>query len=198
LAIESPVRVIVLVVVVGGLLITVLFASADKKLAIQGKALPFVAEDQVALGFRTTDATEYEISLSNFDGLFTIQNVYLEDQLLHVIHNLKESPYAFVSDSGTFDTRFILRFNDTTLGTANPIFDTKAVIVYKNQNQLFINSGNTVMKNVKIFDISGRLLLEKNNINAKETAFVLGFTHEVLMVQITSVTNEIVTKKVIN
>jgi hypothetical protein len=54
------------------------------------------------------------------------------------------------------------------------------------------------MANVKIFDIRGRLLMEKNNINATQTKFYTGTTNEVLLVQITSDEMGTVTKKVIN
>jgi hypothetical protein len=54
------------------------------------------------------------------------------------------------------------------------------------------------MSNVKIYDIRGRLLASKNNINASQVKLYAGTTNQVLIVKITSATNVVVTKKVIN
>lgn len=75
----------------------------DIKLGIQGKALPFSDTDIIPLGFKSTISDSYSVRLSDFDGLFTSQNVYLEDKLLNVIHDLKASDYTFVTNAGTFD-----------------------------------------------------------------------------------------------
>jgi len=53
------------------------------------------------------------------------------------------------------------------------------------------------MSSVKVFDIRGRLLLNKKGINASQTILNVGLSNEVLLVQITSEDGAIVTKKVI-
>ena len=53
-------------------------------------------------------------------------------------------------------------------------------------------------KEVKIFDIRGRLVAEKNNINATDVNFSqLNTAQQVLLVQITTEAGELITKKVI-
>ena len=54
------------------------------------------------------------------------------------------------------------------------------------------------MDNVKVFDISGRLLLEKKAIDSNATTFTVGETNQVLVVKITSDDNKTVIRKVIN
>jgi hypothetical protein len=72
------------------------------------------------------------------------------------------------------------------------------VIVYKNElNDFVINAGTTIMASVKVFDIRGRLLLERNNINASQTTMTVGMANEVLLVQITSEDGVVVSKKVV-
>ena len=71
-------------------------------------------------------------------------------------------------------------------------------MIYKNEvNEFVINSGNVIMASVKVFDIRGRLLLERKNINASQTTMNVGMTNEVLLVQITSEDGVVVTKKVV-
>jgi hypothetical protein len=72
------------------------------------------------------------------------------------------------------------------------------VVIYKTPtNEISINTGNVVMSKVKIFDIRGRLLQEKKDINASQTLMNAGLTTEVLLVQITSEEGIMVTKKVL-
>ncbi|PPD00314.1 MAG: hypothetical protein CTY35_02625 [Methylotenera sp.] len=169
----------------------------QEKLTIQGRALPFADSDEVPLGFKTTVAGTFEIQLADFDGLFAQgQPIYLEDKVLNVIHDLRESNYSFTTDAGTFEERFELQFQNGTLGV--PTFNEEGVVVYKNNQTIFINTGVTLMKEVKIFDIRGRLVAEKNNINATDVNFShLNTAQQVLLVQITTEAGELITKKVI-
>lgn len=170
----------------------------DAKLSIQGRPLPFDVNDTVPLGYISTINSTYSISLFDFDGLFTSQDIYLEDHDLNVVHNLKNGAYTFTTNSGTFDSRFVLRYTDVTLGTGNPVFNESAVIVYKNPaNDFTIQSGSFIMDQVKVFDIRGRLLLDKKGINASQTTFTASMANEVLLVQVTTTDGIKVTKKVI-
>jgi hypothetical protein len=172
--------------------------NTDKKLTIQGRALPFEVNDEVPLGFRTSIAGNYAIELENFDGLFEEgQTIYLEDKLLNVIHNLNESNYNFTTESGTFDDRFEVQFQDDTLGVENPTDASNAVIVYKNNQTIFINSSNLEMSEVKLFDIRGRLITMKKDILASEVSFAnLAVANQMILVQITTTDGSTVTKKV--
>ncbi|MBF6642267.1 fibronectin type III domain-containing protein [Flavobacterium sp. J49] len=178
--------------------VTLYATQEDKKLSIQGRALPFAVSDVIPVGYKSLAAGTYTVKLSNFDGLFDQQNIYLEDTLLNVIHNLKQSDYTFTTEAGTFDNRFSVVFTDASLGVNGPTFNANQVVVYKNTDHNFvILSGNQPMQSVKVFDIRGRLLLEQNNINATQTVVSGGLANEVLLLQITTVNGEVVTKKVI-
>ena len=174
--------------------------SDNTKLSIQGRPLPFDVNDTIPLGYKSNIASTYSISLPDYDGLFTTQKIYLEDKDLNIISDLKNGPYTFSTNIGTFDNRFMLRYTTETLGTGNLIFNENTVLIYKNIpiNEFEVTSGNILMSSIKVFDIRGRLLLEKKNINALQTNFSLGLTNEVLLVQITSTDGIVVTKKVIN
>lgn len=172
--------------------------NTDKKLTIQGRALPFDTNDEVPVGFRTTVPGSYSIELENFDGLFEDgQDIYLEDKLLNVIHNLKESNYTFTTEAGTFEERFEVQFVNETLGVNNPNVVSNAIIVYKNSETIFINSSNFTMTNVKLFDVRGSLIAEKKDVNASEVSFAnLNVANQMLLVQITTQEGEVVTRKV--
>jgi hypothetical protein len=79
--------------------------------SIQGRQLPFVASDVVALGFKTELSNTYTISLDKVDGLFlTSQVLYLRDKLTNTYTNLRTGSYTFSSVAGVFNDRFELRF----------------------------------------------------------------------------------------
>jgi hypothetical protein len=170
----------------------------DKKLAIQGRTLPFDAADLVPLAYKSTIASTFTVTMPQFDGLFTEQHVYLEDTVLNVIHDLTESDYVFATEAGTFESRFVLRYNNGTLGTAQPTFDEQSVVVYRNTAGLHINTGAIAMSKVVIFDIRGREIASQNSIGANQTTFAgLPETHQVLLVKITGENGKTVTKKVV-
>lgn len=180
-----------------GTAITLYTMVDDTKLTIQGRPT-FEENDSVPLGYKSTVVGSYTIHLSMFDGLFTSQAVYLEDTLLGVLHNLKESDYTFTTEVGTFENRFVLRYTTQALGIDNPLFNANTVVVYKNEGGLHVTSGSVMMDNVTIFDIRGRVVASQSQLGATETVFSsLPSTQQVLLVKVTSVDGVVVTKKVV-
>jgi hypothetical protein len=85
------------------------------------------------------------------------------------------------------------------LAKTPPIFNEESVVVYKNSSIVHIKAGITNIDNVKLFDIGGRLLLEQKKVNATQTTIdtsIIG--NQVLLVQITSENQLMVTKKILN
>jgi len=169
-----------------------------KKLAIQGRGLPFNENDIVPLGFKSTIAGSYEIKLSNFDGIFDTQKVYLEDKLLNVIHNIKLSNYTFTTNAGTFDDRFALRFTDSALQLDDQLFTEESVVIFKENQSINITSSLTPMKSVQIFDIRGSLIYSNDKVNAIEHKITnLHSSQQILLVKVVSDNGTIVTKKIL-
>jgi hypothetical protein len=172
----------------------------DKKLVIQGRALPFDTSDLVPLGYKIPIAGNYSISMPLTDGLFADGSVgvYLEDHLLNVVHDLRSGAYDFVSEVGTFDSRFVVRYSNSTLAV-NPFALTEnSVVVYKQNETIQIETAAVKMKSVQIYDVRGRLILERSHINASHAAFEgVGVAHQVLLVQIISIDGSVVNKKII-
>lgn len=168
------------------------------KFAIQGRALPFDGNDVVPLSFKASTGGSYTISLDHFDGLFgDSQGIYLRDNMMGTATNLKTGSYTFTSAPGTFDTRFEILYQ-SQLATNPPAFNENQVVVYKNPaGELIVNTGHVLMDSIAVFDIRGRLLLERKAINASETTLNVGLANEVLLVKVTSQDGITVTKKVV-
>jgi hypothetical protein len=171
----------------------------NEEFSIQGRALPFDANDIVPLGFKSELAGNYTITLDHFDALFedTDLPIFLKDNLTNTSQNLRDSVYSFATEAGVFNTRFEIVYTNPLIVNQNP-FDENDVVIYKQNQDLVINSGSINMKSVKIFDLQGRLILDKKDINAMETKINLLSKNQVLLVLIISEEFGTVTKKIVH
>ena len=165
---------------------------------IQGRPA-FDPTDVVALNFKTDGDGDYTIALDHFEGVFAVgQDVYLVDSKTGTETDLKAGAYAFNATSGVDSSRFSLKYQKT-LKVDAPAFNENSVKVYKNNEILYVNSGNVAMSNIKVFDIQGKLITEQKNVKATSAVISnLKATHQVLIVKITSEDKNLVTKKVVN
>lgn len=164
---------------------------SNRLLTIQGREYPFNINDLVSLGYKTNIAGNFNISLSNFDGIFITQNV-LEDLYEGVIHDLRQSPYIFNSSSGTFNDRFILRYTNNSL--SNPDFTNTNFILYVKDDLINVKS-NSIIQEVKVYNILGELLYD-SKFNDNLVSFNIEANNQILFVKVK--TNDIfLTKKII-
>lgn len=170
----------------------------SKKLTIQGRALPFVTNDQVPLGYKSTIAGDFTISIDHAEGLLNDQPIYLEDKTTGKIHDLRTSNYNFTTEIGTFTERFVLRYTNKTLGTGDFENTEKDVFVSVKDKVIKINSSLDTIKEVSIFDISGRSVYNKKKVGTEELQIPnLQSSNQVLLIKVTLENDYTVTKKII-
>lgn len=170
----------------------------EEPFTIQGRALPFEASDIVTLGFKAAEEGKFNISLTNFDGLFAEGEVtvYLKDNLLNVNHNLMESAYTFESAAGEFKNRFEIVYEEEgTMGTGD--MTAESVQIYKQNQNIVVNSRSEKILSVELFDLQGRNIHRNDKVNANIYQ-VKSVAKGVLVVRVQTRNGEIVTKKVIN
>ena len=170
-------------------------------LAIQAKGLPFDNTDTIPIGYVVNVAGNTSISIDHVDGIFyKEQSVYLEDLVLNIIHDIKTAPYNFSSQAGIFNDRFVLRFKNTgkTLGTNNFAELSSTVLVSNKNKQIKIDSSVEMIDKVQIYDLLGRLIYQKMNVNTTEFLISnLVSNHQALLVKIILQNGQTVTKKII-
>jgi len=164
--------------------------------SIQGRALPFVDTDVVPMGVKLPAAGIYAIALHNTDGLFAEQAIYLKDNVTNVVHDIKSGAYTFTAEAGTFNDRFEIVYNTTTLGVDNPVAAENTITVYKNTSSLDVRSDKSELKSVSIFDIRGRLVARRDAIGKTTASLPLQVEQQVLIVQVETTNGVTVTKKV--
>jgi hypothetical protein len=170
----------------------------NEEFVIQGRSLPFADTDVVPLTFKTNTAGNFTIAIDHVDGLFSdSQNIFLNDKVTSANHDLKKTNYSFTAVAGTFNDRFeIVYKGNSTLSLEDAVFSENTVLVYNQKGIININAGKKTMAAVKIFDIRGRLIYEKNNINLTMTTLDQFLAaHQTLIIQITSDENKVVSKK---
>lgn len=176
----------------------VLYSLVDsEKLAIQGRP-DFVENDAVSLGFVADGAGNFSFEMDHTEGIFnSSQDIFLNDKMLGKISNISSNPYTFSSQQGTFNNRFELVYRNT-LGTNTKTFDANSIVVFNANNSLNITSGITKMSIVQVFDLQGRMIFEQNNINSNAIIIdSINMKSQIGLVKITSISNEVIAKKVI-
>jgi hypothetical protein len=98
------------------------------------------------------------------------QSIFVEDKVKGVIVDLKKGVYSFSTVIGTFNDCFVLRFidNDLVVNTLDTASLDKPVIVSVQNDQIKINSFDQVMDKLMVYDLTGRLLYEKDNVDSNE------------------------------
>lgn len=169
------------------------------KMAIQGRALPFKDSDAVSIGYSLGEADNVTLSIPQMDGLFLDnQNIYLEDKLLNVIHDIKSDPYIFSSEAGTFNERFVLRYTDKTLGTNDFDLNGSSVLIAKDKNELKIKSELETIKRITIFDILGRKIFDNPAVNSTEfRTSNSALKNQIGIVKVTLINGQVLSKKVV-
>lgn len=165
---------------------------------IQAKAVPFMDSDEVALGFKAANAGSFTITLAQFDGLFATQDIYLKDNLLNTTHNLKTTAYTFTSTEGTFNERFQVVYTPSVLSNPTDMVQDNSLMVYNDNNDIAIDWSTTQIAKVNVYDMRGRKIFSKENINATNTRIEnLNTAKELVLVQVISVEGRSSTKKII-
>jgi len=166
-------------------------------MTIQGRALPFDAEDKVPLGFKTNVSGNYTLALAEVDGLFSAnQNIYIEDKDLGVIHDLKIAPYNFIATAGIHNSRFVLRYTNEAL--SNEDFELNSNVLITASNTISIHALKDTIQSVHVHNVLGQDLLVQREINA--TTFEISSLQKntvPLIVQVTLSNGVVVTKKII-
>nr|WP_315181703.1 T9SS sorting signal type C domain-containing protein [uncultured Flavobacterium sp.] len=141
--------------------------NQNKNYTIQGRALPFDQNDEVALGFKSTMKGSFTIAIDEVDGLLANQAVFIEDKLKGTTFNLKTGNYTFDTEVGTFNERFVIRYTDKTLATEDFTIAQNTVLVSVKNKQVKVNAGETIDK-VVVYDLLGRQIYTKTAVNSNE------------------------------
>ncbi|GGF21045.1 T9SS type A sorting domain-containing protein [Flavobacterium limi] len=172
--------------------------NEEKNWAIQGREFPFKDSDEVLLGYKTEIDGNFAISIDHLDESFRSQSIYLEDRDKMILHDLKKESYVFSTEKGTFNNRFVLKYDNKTLHHTVDDFleNKKEVIIYQKKEHLVIESKDSAIQKVQVFDMAGKLILEQNTNQNSIIISNLKQKNKVLILKIKT-ENALETKKIL-
>ncbi|MEM6719731.1 MAG: GEVED domain-containing protein [Bacteroidota bacterium] len=137
-----------------------------EKMSIQGKAVPFDANDQVPLGIKIAANGNYTIAINALDGLFdtTNQGIYLQDTYTGTEHDLRLTPYNFYSTNGEFEDRFVLKYITQSTLSTDEFNSNTGIVITTGTNNIKVLSYQSQIDEITIHDILGKRLIHRSNI----------------------------------
>lgn len=131
----------------------------EKRLVIQGRG-NFDIEDKVMIDYAISNqqSSMLTISLNKKEGIFNDQKIYLHDKKLNFYHDLTIADYYFNTDDT--QNRFEVLYE---IIKPEEILDNNDINVFAtiNNNELIVKS-NSVLSNVELYDINGRLVFKED------------------------------------
>ncbi|WP_179343211.1 T9SS type A sorting domain-containing protein [Winogradskyella ursingii] len=170
---------------------------------IQGKDLSSLdIEEVIELGFKTIidSPTIYSISIAKSAGTFYDNNpIFIKDNLMNTVHNLKESDYNFTSEVGEFEDRFEVVFTADLLSTKDKNSNINALtIVELNDGTIEIKINNNLnLTNVEILDITGRQIYNLPANSSEELYDLSKLSKAAYIARITLSNGQVISKKAI-
>ena len=116
---------------------------------------------------------------------------------MDVVHNVKNSPYSFTTQAGTFDDRFVLRYTKKTLETDDFEPLSNQLIISKDKNELKIKSEVETIKRITVYDLQGRKVFDKDTEDSNEfRSSSIGLSKQIGIVKVTLTNGQVFSKKV--
>ncbi|MBX9888659.1 MAG: T9SS sorting signal type C domain-containing protein [Flavobacteriaceae bacterium] len=172
--------------------------NEDKKLTIQGRALPFDDSEIIPLGYKANIGGQFSITIRDKDGLFTTQNVYLEDKLLGTVIDLSEGTYKFTTEIGVFNDRFAIRYTSKTLGVevVDPV--AEGVYISTKNKVITVQVGTETIAAAYVYDLAGKQLFAKKAVDSNQMSISnLSAANVVLVVKVVLNNGSVVTQKIV-
>ncbi|NMH28840.1 delta-60 repeat domain-containing protein [Flavobacterium silvaticum] len=183
--------------VFSGSSLTLYSVGVNENYVIQGRALPFKDTDEVELGYTNPSQGTLTISLAQFDGLFTEQDVYIKDATTNMVHNLKNGDYQFTSAAGSFHKRLKIIFKVPSQQQYLGRQANLTASARENMVQLKAEEDALINK-VEVYDVTGKLLFVSNeglNSDSFETTSITR-QNQLILVKAYMVDGKIQTKKI--
>lgn len=148
---------------------------------------------QVRLGYELTADETYAISI-DAEFLNPEFQIILEDRYEGVVTDLRQAAYSFSGVVGEVNDRFFLNLNyRSSLSVEDKEVGTNLKVYFHNET-LTIQTTQTDLKTVELFNIAGKRILSADFINKIK---VNSLTKGIYILRFTNASGETITKKII-
>lgn len=144
------------------------FFLDNTEYTIQG--IPFDVSKRVALGVKSSEGSTLKFYVAEAVNFDESQDVFIYDDLDQSYHSIKNGEYQVTMPAGVFNNRFEITFTNATLGvseiTANDFMITQNNSL---ETLTILNPKLREVQTVSIFDISGKRIFIKENLQTNES-----------------------------
>jgi hypothetical protein len=174
--------------------------SEDKELVI--KSIKYSEDTKIPLGLKTNrDNTSFEVKIFDLRAIPENISIYIYDKLNDSYTDLRNTTFSINLDEGMHNERFEITFSkQSTLSTdVYNISDFKIFENVKRSQLEIINTNRLEMHNVKLYDVSGKVVLEKTIFNTarKITIPTKSLSSGMYVVSLKLSDNQTLSKKII-
>ena len=178
------------------------FKLPDTDKPIITNVFPYDIEVKLPLKISGNNATNtYRMIISSLN--FTPdESIYLHDKQTDEYHDILNQSYEFELEKGTYTDRFEIVFKDAKTLDVEKVEEVKRSFnIYQNNGRAeltVLNPLQTELKEITVFDISGRLLVSKINEGTNEKVVIpsSAWSDGVYIVRVTTKDNIEYSKKV--
>lgn len=135
-----------------------LYSISEDEIPLSVNSLPEVdPENAIALGTKIPANGQFTLTLQQSDEIMAANSVYIEDRLTGIIHKLSDAAYSFSAEMGDHTGRFYLYFGMVSISEPQPEI---RIPIWQDGQHVCI-SGAENFDHIHLFDLQGRLLLQK-------------------------------------
>jgi hypothetical protein len=148
----------------------VYFFLENDKYVIQG--VKFDVNKRIQLGVKSTNNATFKFDASTIVNFDSNQNIYIYDALDGNYYDIKSNTYEVTLPTGVYNNRFELTFKNVVLNLDITTNSSSGLVVLQNNasQQLTVLNPNLIpLKSVKLYDLNGKLLFDKQKIETLES-----------------------------
>ena len=165
---------------------------------IQGRP-NFDENESIVLGYQSNILGSLSIDLGTREGVLSETPIYITDHYLSITHDLTIAPYSFNTEVGTFNDRFEIAFNQTSLSTNDIQIDPKTLQIIELQNgqvQVKVPS-QFEMTTIQVMDISGKVIYNFSTQGSSQIFSLNNLSKTAYLVTVALNNGQTITKKTV-
>ncbi|MGK4566895.1 T9SS type A sorting domain-containing protein [Flavobacterium sp. 3HN19-14] len=125
--------------------------------------MTFDIHKKIPIGFRNDAATKFEVSVKGLLNLNNVQTVYLHDKKTGKYVDISKKSFEITLPKGINNSQFEITFENDSVLDKNPLTEENIGILHNNdsKNAVVQNKSNLALEDVTLFDLNGKMILEK-------------------------------------
>lgn len=135
------------------------------------KSLEYSEDVRVPFGIIAGKETNnvFDIKVSDLSNVAASVNIYMYDKITSIYTDIKNGSFSITLDKGVYNDRFEITFNNQALLSIDDDFASQLQLFQNNgQSEITILNPNSLdIKDFKLYDINGRLILSKSKLELK-------------------------------